>query len=368
MNIPRYAAAAAKLLSRNLPVGGATPGDRARGVATIERAMQARLRRRRLFAAGGALAAAAAALLLTAQLPRHAEVSADASAQVAISAFPSGQGAALARGQVAQPLSARTSLGSGQRIETPAAGGASLQLSTGTSMELAAQTAFRVDSQGAVERFSLQRGELSAHVAKLTGSQRFIVDTPDAEVEVRGTRFRLRVLDAAESCGAGTRTRLEVTEGVVEVRAASSVISVKVGQVWPADCSLQPEQPAAPPEAALRSAPASAPTRDAVRGGAAVSGNQNQSASERASALTPQNDLFAEGVARRRQGDVSGALRAYQALLNRFPASPLAENAMVERMRLMDGSAAARAEAKRYLARYPRGFAVEEARKLATEP
>jgi len=368
MNTPRYAAAAAKLLVRNLPAQGATPGDQARGVATIERAMRARLRRRRLLTLGGALSAAAAALLLTPHLVNRP--AADVSAQVSINAFPSGQGAALGRGQLEQPLGAHASLGSGQRVETPAHGGASLQLSTGTALELAGQTAFRVDSQGAVQRFSLQHGALSAHVAKLTGSQRFIIDTPDAEVEVRGTRFRLRVLDAAESCGAGTRTRLEVTEGVVEVRASGQVISVKVGQVWPADCSLQPEQPAPVPTeaAALVHAPLAASKPDTVGGVAAVNTSPGQTAAERASALTPQNDLFAEGVARRRQGDVSGALRAYQELLNRFPGSPLAENAMVERMRVLDGSAAARAEAKRYLARYPRGFAAEEARKLAIEP
>ncbi|HYP87641.1 MAG TPA: hypothetical protein VEQ59_05800, partial [Polyangiaceae bacterium] len=79
-------------------------------------------------------------------------------------------------------------------------------------------------------------------------------------------------------------------------------------------------------------------------------------------------DLFAEGVARARQGDASGALRAYQDLLNRFPASPLAENAMVERMRLQTSTPDGAKEAKRYLARYPRGFAVGEAQKLLAEP
>ena len=80
--------------------------------------------------------------------------------------------------------------------------------------------------------------------------------------------------------------------------------------------------------------------------------------------------MFAEGVARRRQGDASGALRVYQELLTRFPRSALAENALVERMRLLVslGDPAKASEAKRYLARYPRGFAVKEAQALVAEP
>jgi hypothetical protein len=221
----------------------------------------------------------------------------------------------------------------------------------------------------------LRRGELAAHVAKLTQGQRFIVTTPDAEVEVRGTRFRLSVLGQAEACGAGTRTRLEVTEGVVEVRAAGSVIAITAGQHWPVDCSSSaPAQDARgkTDEPALTHASASALTPKhavaQVTSTASPSGESERTL-ERASALAVPNDLFAEGVAKRRQGDVSGALRAYQELLTRFPRSALAENALVERMRLLAGSGdSGVAEAKRYLARYPRGFAVKEAQALAAEP
>jgi outer membrane protein assembly factor BamD (BamD/ComL family) len=86
--------------------------------------------------------------------------------------------------------------------------------------------------------------------------------------------------------------------------------------------------------------------------------------------LAQQNDLFAEGIALHRQGDVAGALRVFQSLVARYPASPLAENAFVERMRLLSSShdPRARAEAERYIARYPRGFAVKEANRLAGVP
>ncbi len=369
MNTPRYAAAAAKLLAKHLPK--ATPGlvERQRSVATIERAIRARIRRRRWLGVGSALAVAAA-LVLAVQVAELNRRSAPTSAQVQIDVSPTGRGAALQAGETARPLAPRAVLAAGQRIETPAGGGAALQLSTGTSMALAGSTAFGVDSQGAIERFSLQQGELSAHVAKLTLGQRFIVTTPDAEIEVRGTRFRLSVLGQGQACGAGTRTRLAVTEGVVEVRADGRVIDVKAGQYWPTDCSTEPQQDRAAAVEPPAQVPASALPAKQGAPALATTAGEPERALERASALAAPNDLFAEGVAKRRQGDVSGALRAYQELLSRFPRSALAENALVERMRVLAsmGDPAKRSEAKRYLARYPGGFAAKEAQQLAAEP
>jgi len=366
MNTPRYAAAAAKLLRRYLPGATVASGDSSRGIGTIERAMRARTRQRRLLAVGASLAVAAAVLIAGTLLDKWRQSSAS-SGVIAINVTPSGQGAALARNEDEAPLRARSSIESGQRIETPADGGASLQLSTGTSMTLAGRTSFRVDGQGATQRFTLQRGELLARVAKLMPTQRFIVDTPDAEVEVRGTRFRLRVLEHGESCGAGSRTRLDVSEGVVEVSAPNQgAIRVKAGEAWPAGCSgtMDPPQAPAPSQSGAR-ATAPAPKHD-VRSAARAA--VSDGAAQRTSGLSAQNDLFAEGVARGRRGDTSGALRAYQELMDRYPSSALAENAMVERMRLLAQTPSGALEASRYLARYPRGFAVREAKKLVAEP
>ena len=96
----------------------------------------------------------------------------------------------------------------------------------------------------------------------------------------------------------------------------------------------------------------------------------SRGALESPSGLARQNDSFAQAVALRRRGDTAGALRAYQELIARFPSSPLAENAMVERMRLLAAAPGGRArdEARRYLSRYPGGFAVEEARRLVDAP
>jgi len=378
MNTPLFTAAAAKLLAKRLRGLPSVTGERERGIATIERAMQARSRRRRAYGACATLAAAAA-LALAVHGARHLNDQVATTPLVAINVSATGPGAALRAGDRAEPLAQGSLLGAGQRIETPADGGASLQLSTGTALALSGSTAFRVDSQGAVERFSLQHGELSAHVAKLTAGQRFIVATPDAEVEVRGTRFRLHVLEQAEACGEGSRTRLEVTEGVVEVRRAGASIMIKAGQQWPSDCGSVPKTAANDQAAPLRSEPAAPANRDLKRRPASIGEAAGATpataaalpvAPERTSALTQPNDLYQEGVALRRQGDVSGALRAYQEVITRFPGNPLAENARVERMRVLAKShdGGARDEARLYLARYPHGFAANEAKQLSATP
>jgi TolA-binding protein len=375
MNIPRFASAAAKLLRSALPELTPRHGDRVRGISMIERALQVRARRRRLRWGGVAFAAAAAALvLMSAGRLRNGHLS--PAEQVSINVSPAGNGAALRAGDRAEPLPAQVELASGQRIETPAGGGASVRLSTGTAMDLAGNTSFRVDSQGNVERFSLQQGELSAHVAKLSAGQRFIIVTPDAEVEVRGTRFRVRVLSTAETCGAGSRTRLEVTEGIVEVRSSAATTNVVAGQHWPTDCTdAEPARSAAVPLAQKIPHPAApvevAPTSvsHSLTGGVSDHGPARGEEAP-PSELAQQNDSFAQAVALRRQGNVSGALRAFRSFMTRFPSSPLVENAWVERIRLLASirDPGARLEAQRYLARYPRGFAANEAKLLAEAP
>jgi TolA-binding protein len=77
--------------------------------------------------------------------------------------------------------------------------------------------------------------------------------------------------------------------------------------------------------------------------------------------------LFAEALRAKQRGDGAAALALYAEFLREFPDSPLAENALVQRMRLLGerDRGLAQAEAQRYLQRYPRGFAEHEARELA---
>ncbi len=85
------------------------------------------------------------------------------------------------------------------------------------------------------------------------------------------------------------------------------------------------------------------------------------------SALREQNDLFAEAIHARQQGRIDDAVRLLSQLTETYPDGPLAEDATVQRMRLLasrDREAAAHA-ASSYLRHFPGGFALTEARRLA---
>ena len=98
MNIPRFAAAAAKLLRGSLSDQEPVAGDRGRGIATIERAVRSRAHRRRLNWSGGVLAAAAAVFLLIWAGNRASEKS-KTGELVSINVSPAGRGAAPRAGE-----------------------------------------------------------------------------------------------------------------------------------------------------------------------------------------------------------------------------------------------------------------------------
>ena len=86
-----------------------------------------------------------------------------------------------------------------------------------------------------------------------------------------------------------------------------------------------------------------------------------------APSLGGQNVAFAAAMKARQRGDDSLAVQLLEDFIAHYPASPLAQDAHVERFRAMlqtgDVAAASRG-ARRYLALYPNGFARDEAREL----
>jgi TolA-binding protein len=609
MSIPRYATLAARLLRENLQEVGfrGRAGERRRSLQTIELALNAVQRRRwyqRGAGAGLALAASLAAWVTFQELntfgAEHGGKLQDGTLEVSVRALPLGSGATLvsASGEVA--LLPGTQLAVGDRVATQQYGGAVLSLSSGTHLELGADSNFVVQSENQVQRFSLDRGSVQANVATLHQGQRFIVDTPEAQVEVRGTEFRLRLLETAAVCvpppaadavgsadhgsedqrsadqgsadsaeenvdetlpdgseAAPSRVRLWVREGVVEVRSRGTITRVGAGEAWPADCldeeahfeqgaadgrsaevriadgraadartadartaedrsadartadgqsanergldgqsaadgrradeqgaalelnsgtsdldapngaglghlpgavrrgtiegaesdseaqsadaallqdqvsqdqqlrdrgtqrgtqkstergarqlssrqlnsrqrartgSAQQElaqqelgssantsrtaPPKGVPSPAVSRAEAARRAEEAEREATALARNatsrgegKSDKGTDRGSALAAQTRLFAQGVQSRQQGDSASALAAFQDLLTRYPDSALAENAIVERMRLLQARdpVAARREAERYLQRFPRGFARREAEPIAAK-
>jgi hypothetical protein len=240
------------------------------------------------------------------------------------------------------PLTEGADVTAGSRLVVPPRGRALLAFSTGTSVLLDPSSDLRVESTGSVESLRLEGGAIELHVAKLHGDERFLVHTPDAEVEVRGTQFRVAVVPADPACGESTSTRVTVTEGVVVVRHAGAEARVAAGEAWTAgDC----------PGADGGTSRSVVGTRDPAP----------------SSTLAAQNDLFASAVSAKRQGNYHRALAGFDRLLAQYPGSPLTESATVERMRVLRLADPGRAPvaAKDYLARYPRGFARAEAQTIA---
>jgi ferric-dicitrate binding protein FerR (iron transport regulator) len=115
--------------------------------------------------------------------------------------------------------------------------GVRLASSDGTELVVEPGGALRVVEAAATKRFTLLLGAVRVHVRKLRSGERFLIDTPEAEVEVHGTRFRVTRADAATGaasgaakgaatglgpsrCGGAASTVVSVSEGVVSVAGA----------------------------------------------------------------------------------------------------------------------------------------------------
>jgi hypothetical protein len=117
-----------------------------------------------------------------------------------------------------------------------------------------------------------------------------------------------------------------------------------------------PEASTAP--VATEPAPATAPAQHAAR-------------PPEASTLPEENRLMQAALAAARAGEDARAIKWLNELLARYPASPLAQNAKVERFRALARTGAAEpaaTEARRYLNEHPNGMASDEARNIAAEP
>jgi ferric-dicitrate binding protein FerR (iron transport regulator) len=315
--------------------------------------------------------------------PPNAESQTAAPVAIAI-AIASGTGAIVAAPGSSTPAVAGRALQAGSRLMVDPGAGATLSLSTGTRLAVEPRSQLTVVEDGRTQIFALNTGSLRADVAKLSPSERFMVRTSDAEIEVRGTSFLVDVVPSDPSCGGGTTTRVIVYEGVVAVRANGGEDAIKAGEHWPRGCR-QPAPPVAQsPVASKRQAkvgpaamtnspfaPASAPLAAPTVAASPVDVQSLpvppplHEAAPRApsSALVEENDLFAEGMLARRYGNLRLALEKMERFLDRFPSSHLAENAAAERLRLLHTLDPPKAgvAARYYLQRYPNGFARADA-------
>jgi ferric-dicitrate binding protein FerR (iron transport regulator) len=378
---PRLAAAAAKVLAEDHPTDTTPPSpeDRARALAAIRGALVERRRSRRvrplLFAVSGVAAAAAAALVLSATVGASDERSVATgttetvdpnlvtAAEVHGSVF-------LVRGDSRAPAETREPVGPEDRVVTSDGHGA-LALRGGTRVEVEPRGEYTVTDDGRVQTVKVEGGAVTARVSKLSSGQRFLVQTPDAEVEVRGTVFRV-ARDKDSVCG--SVTRVHVTEGRVAVRAHETERVLGPGDDWASPCVAK-EGPAQPAESAPAKPPpppvrqvASSATPPAKASPSALA--EPSPAAPVDSELAAQNALYRDAMRAKARGDAGGAVRALETMLVRYPNTPLREAALAQRMKLLSDSDRPRAvkAASEYLREYPNGFAEADARALTQAP
>jgi len=149
-------------------------------------------------------------------------------------------------------------------------------------------------------------------------------------------------------------------------KTTAPVLTPKIAPAAPRP--LPPEPPLAPE---VNDEPSVAPTPSVGRahhGAAAPALPESAPPQTRISTLGQENELLASAKAAVRSSDFRTALARIDELLQRYPRSPLGQNAQVERFRVlakMGQTAQAAQAARRYLADYPQGFARDEARTMA---
>ena len=242
-----------------------------------------------------------------------------------------GAGRLLGAGE-ARPVLPGDRLAAGAVVET---GETELTMlsSDGTRLQVAAQSELRFTRADVIRWFRLSRGAVSLAVAKLPPGQRFVVETPDRQVEVKGTRFAVHLV-SSDDCAARTITRVTVEEGTVVVRENDgSEEVIRTGAHWPAGCPVigaPVSAEASPRQAAPRNHRPPAPPHASRVG---------QSAEPPASTLAEENDLFSRAAHAARAGDRAAALSTLDELIRRYPSSPLRAAALEERLKLSDGAA-----------------------------
>ncbi len=211
------------------------------------------------------------------------------------------------------------------------------------------------------ERYRLAVGRVDISVDKDSRITRsVVVETPDAEVVVHGTVFAVGVASRSKH----TVTEVSVTRGSVWVlQHGVQVALLGAGQHWSSDGETASAS-------SVPVAPAAAVTAD---GDVAASHRETASralprattADTKASTLAEQSRMFQEAIDARNRGDDARAADLFTRLLSRYPNYEEAEVQLFRAQKRLGRMTSAAAEARRYLALHPQGFAHDEARDLA---
>ncbi len=226
-------------------------------------------------------------------------------------------------------------------------------------LRIAAATKLTVPQATNVEeRYRLALGRVDVSVDKDSRILRsVVVETPNAEVVVHGTVFAVGVSHTDH-----TVTDVSVTRGSVWVLANGvQVALLGPGQHWSSDQANVPAgAPAAAPVATSLLADPVAP-REATH----TLHREPTVAEAKASALAEESRMFQDAIDARNRGDDARAVELFSHLVSRYPSYEEAEVQLFRAEKRLGRTAAAAAEARRYLALHPQGFAHEEARAVA---
>ena len=213
-------------------------------------------------------------------------------------------------------------------------------------------------TDGGTEIVTLESGAIDLSVRHLSAGERFFVKTGDAEVEVRGTVFRVEAAD-------NRLQSVAVVEGTVEVRFRGRAVLLTADERWDRPADAPPNAPSTVPV----EAPAAAPGRAPLVAATAKRG----SASPRpvASARPPAEDGFIEGMGMMERGDYGAASRRLEAFSKGNTSDDRAEDAaflVILALQRAGRSGEAVAAARGYLGTYPAGYRRAEAQAIVDAP
>ena len=219
-------------------------------------------------------------------------------------------------------------------------------------------------AKGESVRLALQKGELAVQVGKLAAGQSFVLQLPDGELEVRGTRFTVAA-DLRHT------QRVAVSEGRVALRLRGQPEALLgAGQSWQL-ASITPEASSRAGSSAESNVVTAPSNREQV-----AKPSRPASSSVRARPLaaepepSPRSD-FAEAMASFSRGDFATAEQLFERFEAKHPESSQVEDSLFLRAvaRLRRGDVpGARSLAAQYLRRYPSGFRAGEAQRIVGAP
>ena len=141
---------------------------------------------------------------------------------------------ASADGQL-QPLAPGHAWVSDERLQTDALP-VTLSAGDGTTVEIDPRSDLKLLRADTQQWLRLGRGAVALHVAKLQAGQRFVVLTPDAEVEVRGTRFHVGSLPRTRIAGMERPRESSWMKAWSWFARPRARFVFRPGQRWPHDC------------------------------------------------------------------------------------------------------------------------------------